>query len=732
MAIGRRRRAPQQELFVAASDIRALDNPFYRALNGLLEEHGFDEFAEEQCAEFYSGNRGRPGVPPGVYFRMLMVGYLEGLGSERGIAWRCADSFSLREFLGCGLAGNPPEHSTLSKTRKRLSVEAHGAVFGFVLERLRESGLLSGRTLGVDATTLEANAAMRTIVRRDDGTEYEEWLEQLAAASGIETPTREDLAKLDRKRPNKGSNKDWEHPHDPEARITKMKDGRTRLAHKLEQAVDMETGAVVAATVQTMDGGDTASLAVTLDEAEERLAEVGVEAKEVVADKGYHSNRTMTEVKERGKRSYVSEPNRGRRRWKGKRDAQKAVYANRRRIRGDRGKRLLRRRGEKVERAFAHMLETGGMRRVHVRGQEEIRKRMLVQAAAFNLGLLMRRRCGFGTPRALQGLAWAQAELAARAADAASAFIRRSKAVFRLLSAISAVTAANPGRRRPNPPFLHNPARLYTAFATHKRRSADALYPRPARDKDRMMKNLVIFLLTAVLVVACSDPPVVTMVTVTPKSATLVSLGETVSLTATVQDQYGDPMTGETVHWSVPCCRNWPQTVATVSGDGTVTAVANGREVIRAYVVGSAPPFGWVGGGVSEIAEVTVDQKAVSVAVMPEEVLLGSPGSQVQMTLEAYDAGGSPIEEPSVTWTSGDEAVATVSATGVVTAVAEGETMVSAKVDEATDTSVVIVDTTGAGEAGGSARPIAPPMTRQSHPRGRWRESGRIEATASN
>ncbi len=487
MAIGRRRRAPQQELFVAASDIRALDNPFYRALNGLLEEHGFDEFAEEQCAEFYSGNRGRPGVPPGVYFRMLMVGYLEGLGSERGIAWRCADSFSLREFLGCGLAGNPPEHSTLSKTRKRLSVEAHGAVFGFVLERLRESGLLSGRTLGVDATTLEANAAMRTIVRRDDGTEYEEWLEQLAAASGIETPTREDLAKLDRKRPNKGSNKDWEHPHDPEARITKMKDGRTRLAHKLEQAVDMETGAVVAATVQTMDGGDTASLAVTLDEAEERLAEVGVEAKEVVADKGYHSNRTMTEVKERGKRSYVSEPNRGRRRWKGKRDAQKAVYANRRRIRGDRGKRLLRRRGEKVERAFAHMLETGGMRRVHVRGQEEIRKRMLVQAAAFNLGLLMRRRCGFGTPRALQGLAWAQAELAARAADAASAFIRRSKAVFRLLSAISAVTAANPGRRRPNPPFLHNPARLYTAFATHKRRSADALYPRPARGSWRKL-----------------------------------------------------------------------------------------------------------------------------------------------------------------------------------------------------------------------------------------------------
>ncbi len=476
MAIGRRRRAPQRELFVAASDIRALDNPFYRALNGLLEESGFDEFAEERCREFYAGNRGRPGVPPGVYFRMLMVGYLEGLGSERGIAWRCADSFSLREFLGCGLTGNPPEHSTLSKTRKRLSVEAHGAVFGFVLERLMESGLLSGKTLGVDATTLEANAAMRAIVRRDDGTEYDEFLEQLAASSGIETPTRADLAKLDRRRKGKGSNRDWEHPHDPEARITRMKDGRTGLAHKLEQAVDMETGAVVATTVQTMDGGDAASMPATLDEADRRLAEAGVEAKEVVADKGYHSNGTMTDLKERGKRSYVSEPDRGRRRWKGKRDARDAVYANRRRIRGDRGKRLLRRRGEKVERAFAHMLETGGMRRVHLRGRKEIRKRMLVQAAAFNLGLLMRRRCGFGTPRALQGLAWARAELAARAADAASPFVRHSRTLFRPLSAIPGVIAAISGARRPNLAFTHNSRRLGTAFLTHKRLSPGALF----------------------------------------------------------------------------------------------------------------------------------------------------------------------------------------------------------------------------------------------------------------
>ena len=340
---------------------------------------------------------GRPSIPPGVYFRMLMVGYLEGLDSERGIAWRCSDSMSLRAFLGYGLEKNPPEHSGLSTTRKRLSVEAHEAVFGRVLEMVQASGLLSGKTLGIDSTTLEANAAMRSMVRRDDSACYEECLRQMARASGIETPTREDLAKLDRKRPKKGSNKDW--VHDPEARITRMKDGTTHLAHKLEQAVDLETGAVVAVTVQTMRGGDVASLPNTLREAERQLAEVDVEPREVVADKGYHP--AMTELNDRGVRSYVSEPKRGRRNWKRNRDAQKPTYANRRRIRGNR---LLRQRGEKVERAFAHLLLTGGMRRVHVRGQESIRKRMLIHAAALNLGLIMRKRFGFGTPRGLQGL----------------------------------------------------------------------------------------------------------------------------------------------------------------------------------------------------------------------------------------------------------------------------------------------------------------------------------------
>lgn len=403
MAMGKRSSVREQALFVAASEIRASANPFYQALDKLLRENGFDEFAEEVCGEFYAGNVGRPGIPPGVYFRAMMVGYLEGISSERGIAWRCRDSFSLREFLGYGLTKNPPDHSSLSKTRKRLSVEAHVAVFARVLELLRDSGLLGGGTLGVDSTTLEANAAMRSIVRRDGGACYEEWLRELARASGIETPTREDLAKLDRKRPKKGSNAEWVHPGDPEARITKMKDGRTRLGHKLEQAVDLESGAVVGTTVQTTDGGDVASLSETLDEAEQQLAGLESEAAEVVCDKGYHSNKTMTELAGRGLRGYVSEPKRGRRSWKRNKEAQKPVYANRRRIRGERGKALLRMRGEKLERSFAHLLETGGLRRVHVRGHENIRKRMLIHVAAFNLGLLMRRRFGVGTPRGLQG-----------------------------------------------------------------------------------------------------------------------------------------------------------------------------------------------------------------------------------------------------------------------------------------------------------------------------------------
>src|ERR1700674_3276195 len=415
MAMGTRKDQEQQEaVWVPNTALpKGASYPFYQRLNQLLEESYFDEFVEGRCQRFYTEKRGRPSLVPGVYFRLLLIGYFEGIDSERGIAWRANDSLALRRFLRAGLEESPPDHSTISRTRRLIEVETHEEVFTWVLGVLAEKGLLKGETLGIDATTLEANAALRTIVRRDTGEGYQEFLKRLARESGIKTPTREQLARLDRKRAHKGSNEEWEHPHDPDARITKMKDGRTHLAHKVEQAVDVETEAVVAVTLQAADRGDTQTVRETLCEAGEQVATVAGEAKnegvnpegpkEVVLDKGYHSSEVLVKLVEWEVRSYCSESERGRRSWKGKGEEKAAVYANRRRIRGERGKRLLRQRGENIERSFAHLYETGGMRRVHLRRHPNILKRLLVHVAAFNLGLVMRKLFGKGTPRGLQG-----------------------------------------------------------------------------------------------------------------------------------------------------------------------------------------------------------------------------------------------------------------------------------------------------------------------------------------
>jgi transposase len=395
---------------------RTAAHPFYEAVTRLLDKHEFDRFAEGECAEYYASKMGRPSLVPGRYFRLLLIGYFEGIDSERGIAWRAADSLGLRHFLRVGLDEMSPDHSTISRTRRRIAVETHEAVFGWVLARLAEAGLLKGKTIGVDATTLEANAAMRSIVRRDTGEGYQEFLVRLAKESGIRTPTRQQLARLDRKRARKGSNEDWVNPHDPDARITKMKDGRTHLAHKAEHAVDLETGAVVAVTLSPADQSDGSTLAKTVPQAGMNLAQAaGASTAEgspevelagpqnVVGDKGYHSNETLTTLEEWEVRSYISEPERGRRCWKDQPKAQQAVYGNRRRITGEHGKQLLRRRGELLERSFAHAYETGGMRRLHLRGGDNIFKRLLIHLCGFNLSLIMRQGMGKGTPRGWQG-----------------------------------------------------------------------------------------------------------------------------------------------------------------------------------------------------------------------------------------------------------------------------------------------------------------------------------------
>ena len=419
MALGtRKQRERQESLWIAAEELpTSAAHPFYGRLNGLLEEAKFDEFVEAECQRYYADKMGRPGLTPGIYFRCLLVGYFEGIDSERGIAWRAADSLGIRQFLGIGLDERSPDHSTISRTRRLIALETHEQVFGFVLRVIAARGLLKGQTVGVDATTLEANAAMRSIVRRDNGESYDEFLTGLAKRSGITTPTREQLARLDRKRKKRMSNQDWEHPQDPDAKITKMKDGSTHLAHKAEHAVDLETGAIVAVTLQGADQGDTTTITETLAEAGEWIAETAeavnnpVEGElvnpagpaETVADRGYHSNAVLRELSEVGVRSYIPEPDRGKRKWHGKAAEKKAVYANRRRVRGLHGKRLMKRRGEFIERSFAHLYETGGMRRVHLRGRDNIKKRLLIHASAFNLSLALRRACGVGTPRGMQG-----------------------------------------------------------------------------------------------------------------------------------------------------------------------------------------------------------------------------------------------------------------------------------------------------------------------------------------
>ena len=425
MAMGTRQdRERTEDLWIPVSELpKSASHPFYERLNRILEEHDFDSFVEDKCRRFYATERGRPGLVPGIYFRLLMVGYFEGIDSERGIAWRAEDSLSLRSFLSIGLNEAPPDHSTISRTRRLIDLETHRQVFTWVLKLLAEAGLLKGKQIGIDATTLEANAALRSIVRRDSGESYEEFLRGLARESGIETPTREDLARLDRKRKKKGCNRSWVNPHDRDARITRMKDGRTHLAHKAEHAVDMETGAVVAVTLQEAHLGDTTTIKETLAEAGETVAELiaheaeaapeekpqvnlgGIE--EVVADKGYHSGPVLAEMKAAEVRTYIPEKKqKGQRHWVGKEAQQQAVYANRQRLQRSKGKRLLRRRGELIERSFAHCYDTGGMRRTHLRKHNNILKRLLIHVAGANLGLLLRSRYGNGTPRSLQGLSF--------------------------------------------------------------------------------------------------------------------------------------------------------------------------------------------------------------------------------------------------------------------------------------------------------------------------------------
>ena len=414
MALGRQG-GRQAELMVGWAELpRSPGHVFYDRLQTILVGAEFDRFAENACAPYYAGRRGRPSLPPGRYFRMHLVGYFEGIDSERGLEWRCADSLSLREFLRLGTPEPVPDHSWLSKTRSRLPLEVHEAVFVWVLERLAEHGLIKGERIGIDASTMEANAALRMIVRRDSGEGYREMLKRLAKESGIATPTAEDLVRLDRKRKGKRlSNREWTSPTDPEARIAKLKDGRTRLAYKPEHAVDLDTGAIVAAEIHPADQGDTTTLPATLETTEANLTAVDAaptpaDPAELVADKGYHSRDGLKELEDGAWKSRIAEKKvAGVSRWQGDEAARRAVYNNRARLRSGVAREAFKLRAELVERSFALTLDRGGMRRAWLRGSENLHNRYLVHVAGYNLGLIMRLLFGAGTPREFVTQIWA-------------------------------------------------------------------------------------------------------------------------------------------------------------------------------------------------------------------------------------------------------------------------------------------------------------------------------------
>jgi transposase len=408
MALGKRKRE-QQTAWIATTDLpKSPGHPFYKKLNRLLAEADFDEWLEALCAPYYAADSGRDSIPPGVYFRMILVGYFEGISSQRGIAWRCSDSRSLAEFLGVPVEEDTPDHSSLSRIHDRLPLSVHEAMFVFVLQLAAQQKLLSGKTVAVDSTMLVADAAMKSIVRRATGEDWKTYLRGLAAEAGIENPTDEELRRFDKTRQDKKvSNDEWESPNDPDSRIARLKDGTTHAAYKAEHVIDLKTDLVLSAVVYPADQGDAATLAESVVQAQKNVinAESSANIAEVVADKGYHAAETLATVNEAlGVRTYIPEPQRKKPwAWSERPAAERrAITANHRRVRGARNKTLQRRRSELVERSFAHVCQTGGARRCWLHGLLKVSKRYLLQVAARNLGLIMRKLFGIGTPRGLQ------------------------------------------------------------------------------------------------------------------------------------------------------------------------------------------------------------------------------------------------------------------------------------------------------------------------------------------
>jgi transposase len=398
---------PQPELFIPSVRlVQPATSPFYSKLEQTLASFGFSDQVRQLCAAAYSDSgRGRPGVDPVVYFKMLMIGFFENIGSERGIAERCSDSIAIRFFLGYDLTQTTPDHSTLSVIRDRLGEDTYQAVFLLILSALQEHGLLKGKNVGIDTSVIEANAALKSLVHRDTAEAYWEYVRRLASEHGVDPKDSEAVRQFDRKRPKKMSNDDWENPHDPEAKIGPTKAGTMDMIYKPEHVVDLDTGAILQAEVRLGDEADPQELGLHVLQAQGNINQAqdlpadSLTIQSATADKGYYAVTEMSLLQQEGIRTVISDPIKHRKLEKLSPEEAKAVRQARRSVRSKSGKKLLKKRGMHLERSFAHLLDAGGARRTTLRGLENLNKRFKLAAAIYNLSQLMRALWGVGTPK---------------------------------------------------------------------------------------------------------------------------------------------------------------------------------------------------------------------------------------------------------------------------------------------------------------------------------------------
>jgi transposase len=389
----RKKTQEQKEFWVVAERLpKASPSRFYELLNGTLERMNFGREVWEMCAPAYADatKGGRPGIDPVVYFKMLMVGFFEGIESERQIAARCEDSLSLRGFLGYALDEPTPDHSSMTVIRQRLGSDCFARVFAVVLAALRKHGLLKGRNLGIDSSVMEANASLRGLSERNTEEAYWDYVQRLAREAGLETTDGAALRNFDRHRAGKKlSNEQWQNPHDPDAKIGRTKAGATDMVYLPEHTVDLDTGAIVQAQVLAGDHRDSEELSTRVIEAvvsvQEALADPEAVPETLTGDKGYFS---------------LSDPRRAQRRLDKLSSSERQSLARAHRsVSSKYGRKLLRKRGQHIERSFAHVLDAGGMRRATLRGLENLNKRHQIAAACYNLSQLLRRLHGIGTPK---------------------------------------------------------------------------------------------------------------------------------------------------------------------------------------------------------------------------------------------------------------------------------------------------------------------------------------------